>query len=117
MSKYVTPKDERVTVPVGTLDSIIIPPTSMRGDDSAFIELINDGTDTLNAVIETSATGAAPWSPWPNDVFAGIASGAPPRPAIVDADFQFFRVRGQFGLTAGNVRVSVVRQRRASRVL
>lgn len=115
MSRYVTPVGTiRDPVPVSTLETIIIAPTNMAGDDMVSIELINNGTDSLDAYLETSINGEAPWTPFTNDVFAAMAAGSA-RTAVVQAELGWVRVRGQFGVTPGNVLTSFVRSRAASR--
>ena len=99
---------------MSTLDTVIISPTNMAGDETVSIELINDGTEALDAVVETSINGAAPWTAFANDVFAAMSAGTP-RTAVVQAELGWVRVRGQFSTTPGDVRTTLIRNRSAAR--
>lgn len=115
MAQYVTPiGDLREPVPVTTLDTVIVAPTNMAGDETLTVELVNDTADVLDATVETSITGSSPWTPFANDVFAAMAAGSA-RTAVVQAELGWVRVRGQFATTPGNVLTSLVRNRSAAR--
>jgi len=103
-------KQVRKPVPVTALTTVILPPTSIRGYDSAVVFVDNNGTDILNAVMEFSPDGTFPGAEDPNDAFAGIAAGKS-RYAVVPTSAQFFRVVGAFDSVAGDVTVSLILQR------
>lgn len=103
-------KKLRQTVPVGTLTTVVLPSTTIRGYDSAVVFLDNLGTDTLNATMEFSPDGTFPGATDPNDAFAGMAPGTS-RYAIIPTSAQFFRIVGAFDSVAGDVTVSLILQR------
>lgn len=106
MADYVTPTIIRAPFPVGILDTIIVPVTNLRGSDGHLVELVNEGTEPLNAVVEVSFDGNTPFFPLPDSGFEAIAVGAA-RPCEVLSKWQFYRVRGNFSTTPGTVLRSV----------
>lgn len=110
MAQYVTPQKERVTAPVGLVQTVIVPVTSLRGSEEHVVEIINDGTEEFNGVIEASFTGDAPFVTIPLDDFTAMGVGIS-RIARIAAAWQFYRVRGLFATTPGNVRYSVAHQK------
>jgi hypothetical protein len=106
MAQYVTPSPIREPVPVGITDTVIVPVTSLRGSDAHLVELVNDGVEPLNAYVEVSFDGNTPFFVLPDSGLDAIAVNAA-RPMRVLAEFQFYRVRGNFSTTPGTVRRSV----------
>ncbi len=108
MAQYVTPEVERELVDggVGILPTLIVNPTDLRGSDEHVIEVINDGVEPLNAAIEASVNGQAPFTAIPDSAFEAIPVGES-RIARVPSAWLWYRVRGAFTTTPGPVRYSV----------
>lgn len=63
MAAELTPLPERVVVAVDAVSTVLVEPANVQGLPAAGFELINDdGTQTLDAYIETSTALAGPWS-------------------------------------------------------
>jgi hypothetical protein len=103
-------KIDRVSVPVGTLTTVLFAPINLRGYENAVVFLDNDGTDTFDGLVEFSPDGVYPGVVEADSAFEAVAPGTG-RWTKVPGDAQFFRVTGQFQTLAGSVRVSVILQR------
>lgn len=111
---YVQVVHSRVTRSVGVVSSVIIATQALRGFDQAVVFVDNDGTDTFTGRLEISPDGVFPGYTMPDDSLAEIAAGGSGW-ARVPGAAQFLRVTGLFATTPGDVRVSLVLIRFASR--
>lgn len=109
MAYYVDTSYERETTAVGVIQTIIIPSTFIGKYDEALVELINDGADVFNGLVQVSFTGVDvdPWVTLPDSAFEAMAAGGDPRVARIWGGYRYIRIVGQFAALAGNVRKSL----------
>lgn len=110
MAQFVTPTFIREPVTVGVLPTTIVPITRLRGSEEHIVELINDGVEAISPTIEGSIDGTAPFATIPDAAFEAMAVGEA-RFARIPSAWQFYRVRGAFPTTPGDMRYSIVEQK------
>lgn len=111
---YVQVVQSRVTVAVGVISSVVIAAQNLRGFDQAVVFIDNDGSDVFTGRLEISPDGTFPGVTLPDDSFADMAAGASYWSRVPGAA-QYLRVTGSFATTPGNIRVSLILIRFASR--
>lgn len=110
MAQVALPRYPRLSVPVSTILTVVVPPLYVGDHDQVILELENLGTDTFSGTIWSSLDGADPWVPFADDSFATMlpGPGQVPRWARVPGDLLWVRVTGTFAAVSGNMRRAAI---------
>lgn len=98
----------RNTVSVAPTITIMVQPQDVSLYDSAIIEIINDDmSQTLQAQVETSATGTSPWTTSLFDAFSNIGPNKTANEILDVRGMSFLRITGIATGAGLSIRISL----------
>jgi hypothetical protein len=114
MPYFVDEELENDGTSVGVVDQVVIAPTRVRGDDHFLIIITNPSADDFEGASAASPNGVNQWTTELNDEFAIIPANTTRR-MLLPADRLYIRVTGRFSTTPGQLLITTVHLKQATR--